>query len=57
MIALLIFSGRADLMGAFVNGRITHWAGLIGTAVVLLLNAFLVLQILGVNIPGLPGGT
>jgi manganese transport protein len=57
IIALLIFTGRADLMGAFVNGRITHWAGLVGTAVVLLLNAFLVLQILGVNIPGLPGGT
>jgi manganese transport protein len=57
MIALLIFTRRADLMGAFANSRLTHWAGLIGTAVVLLLNAVLVLQTLGVGIPGLAGGT
>jgi manganese transport protein len=56
LIALLMFTRRADLMGPFANGRITHLAGLVGTAVVLLLNAFLVLQIFGVQIPGLPGG-
>ena len=56
MIALLIFTRRSDLMGAFANGTLTQIAGLLGTAVVLLLNAFLVLQILGVDIPGLPGG-
>jgi manganese transport protein len=55
MIALLLFTRRADLMGSFVNGRLTQLAGLVGTAVVLLLNTFLVLQILGVDIPGLPG--
>jgi manganese transport protein len=53
----LIFTRRADLMGAFANGRLTHWAGMVGTAVVLLLNAFLVLQTLGVHMPGLPGRT
>ena len=57
MIALLIFTRRSDIMGRFANGRLTHFAGLAGTAIVLLLNAFLVLQILGVDIPGLPGAT
>jgi manganese transport protein len=56
MIALLIFTRRSDLMGPFANGPLTQLAGLVGTAVVLLLNTFLVLQILGVDIPGLPGG-
>jgi manganese transport protein len=56
MISLLIFTRRPDLMGSFANGRLTHLAGLIGTVMVLLLNAFLVLQILGVDIPGLSGG-
>jgi manganese transport protein len=53
MIALLIFTRRSDVMGQFANDRLTHFAGVVGTAVVLLLNAFLVLQILGVDIPGL----
>jgi manganese transport protein len=53
MIALLIFTRRSDIMGRFANGRLTHSAALVGTAVVLLLNTFLVLQILGVDIPGL----
>ena len=56
LIALQMFTRRADLMGPFANGRITHLACLAGTAVVLLLNTFLVLQIFGVDIPGLPGG-
>jgi manganese transport protein len=55
MIALLIFTGRRDIMGAFTNGRITRVAALLGTAVVLALNLFLIVQILGVEIPGLPG--
>ncbi len=53
MIALLMFTRRADIMGSFVNGRITRIAALVGTAVVLLLNVFLILQICGVPIPGL----
>jgi manganese transport protein len=57
LIALLMFTRRTDLMGEFANGRVTHLAGLAGTAVVLLLNAVLVLQIFGVNIPGLPAGS
>ena len=55
MVALVIFTRRADIMGPFANGRLTHLAALIGAAVVLLLNAFLIVQMLGVPIPGLPG--
>jgi len=56
MISLLIFTRRADIMGEFVNNGLTQVAALIGTAVVLLLNIFLILQTFGVPIPGLPTG-
>ena len=54
MIALLIFTGRRDIMGAFTNGRLTRAAALAATVVVLGLNTFLIIQMLGVAIPGLP---
>jgi manganese transport protein len=44
MISLLIFTRRTDIMGAFANRKTTHVAALVGTAVVLLLNLFLVVQ-------------
>ena len=53
MISLLIFTRRPDIMGKFANNRMTHVAALIGTAMVLLLNIFLILQTFGVPIPGL----
>lgn len=53
MIALLLFTGRADIMGSFANGPLTRAAALIGTALVLVLNVFLILHTLGVPIPGL----
>jgi len=55
MIALLMFTRRPDIMGAFANGRLTNVAALIGTVVVLALNVFLILQTLGVAIPGVSG--
>jgi manganese transport protein len=55
MIALLIFTGRADVMGPFRNSLITRVAAVIATAAVLSLNAVLIAQSLGVPIPGLPG--
>ena len=55
MIALLMFTRRADIMGGFVNGPVTRIAAVVGTIVVLLLNVFLIAQTLGVNIPGLAG--
>jgi manganese transport protein len=54
MISLLIFTRRADIMGEFANSRLTQVAAVTGTVVVLLLNAFLIIQICGIPIPGLP---
>jgi len=53
MIALLIFTRRRDIMGQFTNGRLTNIAAMAGTALVLGLNVFLILQTFGVPIPGL----
>jgi manganese transport protein len=46
MIALLMFTRRKDLMGEFVNGGLTHAAAIVGAAVVLALNGFLIWQVL-----------
>ena len=56
MIALVIFSSRTDIMGPFVNSRLTNVAAIGGTAIVLVLNAVLIVQTLGVPIPGLAPG-
>jgi manganese transport protein len=53
MVTLLMFTRRPDIMGAFANSRATDVAALLGTAVVLALNAFLILQTLGISVPGL----
>ena len=53
MLALLWFTGRSDLMGRFRNGRAVHWAAVLATAVVLVLNALLLAQTAGVEVPGL----
>jgi manganese transport protein len=54
MIALIMFTRRSDIMGRFVNGRLTNIAGIAGTIIVLLLNVLLIAQTFGVPIPGLP---
>ncbi len=54
MIALIVFTGRRDIMGAFVKSRLTEAAAILDTIVILALNAVLVLQTFGVPIPGLP---
>src|SRR5438477_8595372 len=51
MIALLILTGRADIMGRFVNSRVTTACAIAGAAVVLLLNSILVAQTFGVSLP------
>jgi manganese transport protein len=56
VIALLMFTRRKDLMGAFANTRLTNVAAIAGTLLILALNAILLLQTFGVNIPGLPSG-
>jgi manganese transport protein len=54
VIALIVFTGRRDIMGDFVNSRLTQAAAVVGALVILALNVVLVLQTFGVPIPGLP---
>ena len=54
VVALLIFTRRRDIMGDFVNSRLTNVAATVGALLILTLNAVLLLQTFGVNIPGLP---
>jgi manganese transport protein len=42
MISLLIFTNRADIMGAFANGKLTRVAAALATAAVLVLNLLLI---------------
>jgi manganese transport protein len=53
VIALVLFTARRDIMGRFANGRWTSGAAIVGTAVVLALNAVLLLETFGLPIPGL----
>jgi manganese transport protein len=53
MVALVMFTRRPDIMGAFANSRATNVAALLGTVVVLALNLVLILQTFGLSIPGL----
>jgi manganese transport protein len=53
MIALLMFTRRPDIMGKFANSRLTNAAAIVATVVVFGLNIVLILQTLGVGIPGL----
>jgi manganese transport protein len=46
MIALIVFTGRRDVMGAFVNSRLTRIVAVAGAAAVLALNAVLIAQAL-----------
>jgi manganese transport protein len=46
MISLIIFTGRADVMGVFANGRATRVIAICATALVLALNAVLIYQTL-----------
>ena len=56
VIALLIFTSRKDIMGAFANSRLTNVAASFAALVILTLNAVLLLQAFGVSLPGLPTG-
>jgi manganese transport protein len=56
MIALLMFTRRSDIMGHFANSRLTNFAAIVGTVVVLSLNVFLILQTFGVSMLGSSGG-
>lgn len=53
MVALVIFTGRRDLMGDFANGPVIRWLAILGATVVLFLNLVLLAQTFGLSIPGL----
>ena len=56
LIALVLFTRRRDIMGEFVNNRLTDVVAITGTVVILCLNTVLLLQTIGVSVPGLPAG-
>jgi manganese transport protein len=49
MIALVWFTSRGDLMGSYRNRRVTTFAAVLGTIVVLALNLILLLQVAGIS--------
>jgi manganese transport protein len=53
MIALLILIRRRDVMGSCASGSVTIAAAITAAVIVLMLNLLLVLQTLGVPLPGL----
>jgi manganese transport protein len=50
MIALLVLSGRRDVMGSFVNRRTTQVGAVVAAVMVLVLNLLLLLQTAGVSV-------
>ncbi|MGR3651572.1 MAG: Nramp family divalent metal transporter [Roseovarius sp.] len=55
MIALLVFSGRRDIMGGFAIGPVLRCLAALGASTVLLLNFVLLADVFGVPIPFLAG--
>ena len=53
MIALLMFTRRRDLMGAFANGPWVQGAAIAAAVVVCALNALLLAQVFGFGLPGM----
>ncbi|HEV3244982.1 MAG TPA: divalent metal cation transporter, partial [Candidatus Paceibacterota bacterium] len=51
VIALIILTSRRNIMGAFVNSRITNVAAVVGGCTILVLNVILLLQIAGIPVP------
>jgi manganese transport protein len=54
MVALLIFTSRADIMRGAVNSSLTTTVASVAMIVVLLLNLVLIAQTFGLPVPGLP---
>jgi manganese transport protein len=54
MIALVLFTRRRDIMGAYANNRLTDIAAIVATIAITAMNAILLAQTFGVNIPFLP---
>ncbi|WP_322069444.1 Nramp family divalent metal transporter [Paraburkholderia bannensis] len=52
MVALVRFTRRRDIMGEFANGPLTDVAAIAATVLILVLNAVLLIETLGVALPG-----
>ena len=52
LIALVYFTRRRDIMGAFANGRGLDAVAICATCIIVLLNAVLLAQTLGLHLPG-----
>ena len=53
MVALILFAGRADIMGEFRAGPLLRLLAMLGATVVLALNFVLLAQVFGIPLPGL----
>ncbi|OCW57255.1 Nramp family divalent metal transporter [Hoeflea olei] len=56
MLALIVFAGRSDIMGAFRIGPVLQALAILGATVVLALNAVLLAQVFGVPLPAMGPG-
>lgn len=56
MIALILFTGSRRIMGEFANRPVTQTLAVIGCILVLGLNAVLLANTFGIDLPGLPTG-
>jgi len=54
MVALVWFTCRKEVMGRYQNRTLVKGAAILSAAAVLSLNAILLLQTFGVDVPGLP---
>jgi len=52
MVALVLFPRNRKVMGEFANDKLTDVAAIIGTALIVCLNALLLLKTFGVAVPG-----
>lgn len=50
LVALIWFTGRRDIMGAFANSRMLQGLALVGGCLILALNVVLLLQIVGIDL-------
>lgn len=53
IIALIKFTNRRNLMGALTNTRIVTWSAIACASVILILNLVLILQTMGLPLPGI----
>jgi len=56
MIALVLFTRRRDIMGAYANSRATDAAAIFAAAAILVMNALLAAQTFGLDVPFLSLG-